>query len=188
MSVSVEDGVCPCWGKDCYASEGLQMHVLCNHNKVLEEMPSYEKHPQLSTAIEKMLSWFCFLILPGNLTAFTLVQLRNHSDMYRVPSTPVRQPVKFLKRCSPGCESGHVWGILQLLSELFPEYFSGLALRCEHHQGPYLLLLMAFAGSSSSVNLRWFLPISLLPTGLRGAAGNWLEACSLHSAAAWQSH
>lgn len=60
-----------------------------------------------------------------------------------------------------------MWGILQLLSDLFPEYFSGPALRCEQHQGPYLLLLlMAFAGSSSGVNLRWFLPISLLPTGL----------------------
>lgn len=35
MSVRAEDS-CPCWGKDCYASEGLQMHVLCNHNKVLE--------------------------------------------------------------------------------------------------------------------------------------------------------
>lgn len=42
--------VCPCWGKDCYVSEGLQMYVLGNHNKAfLEEMPFYEKPIQQST-------------------------------------------------------------------------------------------------------------------------------------------
>lgn len=55
MSVSVEDGGLSLLGKDCYASEGLQMHVLCNHNKV-EEMPFCEKPPQLRTAIGKRLS------------------------------------------------------------------------------------------------------------------------------------
>lgn len=194
--------VCKCWGWWFALAGGrtvMSVKVFKCMSYATTTKPFWRKCLSMKSLLSTVLlairgchdsaSWYCLV------TWLLLHSLTKKSFRYmcRVPSTPVRQHVKFPwivpKRCSPGCGSGHVQGILQLLSDLFHEYFCRPALWCEHQQGPYLLLLlMAFAGSSSSVNLRWFLAISLLPTGLRGAAGNWQEACSLHSAAAWQSH